>query len=144
MTTKHWTSNNSSLIHKHQAINKFKYHLLLKPEMCSLNSYNELGAYCRHQKKLKYYFVNRGDGRSGTNKLKVCVPQTSSNPSWDFLLAEDRCRLIVQGLYSNPIPFHFIPALGRVKGFWLGWQSLLYIHTYVVWVSKNLQIVCLS
>ena len=29
-----------------------KYYILLKPEVCSLNSNNELGSYCRHQKKL--------------------------------------------------------------------------------------------
>ena len=29
-----------------------KYYLLFKPEICSLNTNDELGAYCRHQKKL--------------------------------------------------------------------------------------------
>ena len=29
-----------------------KYYLLFKPEICSLNTNDELGAYCRHQQKL--------------------------------------------------------------------------------------------
>ena len=37
-----------------------------------------------------------------------------------------------------PTPFYFIPALGRGKCFWVSWQSLFYIHIYVVWVYKNL------
>ena len=66
-------------------------------------------------RKMKYYIVNRGDERIGTNKLKVCVPQTSSHPSWDVLSSEVQCRLNMEGLYSHAIPFHFIPALGRGK-----------------------------
>ena len=70
--------------------------------------------------------------------VKVHVPQASSNPSWDFLLSEAWCWPSAKGLYSHPIPFHFIPALGRGKCFWVDWQSLFYIHIYVVWFSKNL------
>ena len=29
-----------------------KFYLIFKPNLCSLNNRNELGAYCRHQKKL--------------------------------------------------------------------------------------------
>ena len=29
-----------------------KFYILLRPELCSLNSNNKLGSYCRHQKKL--------------------------------------------------------------------------------------------
>ena len=36
---------------------------------------------------------------SGTNELKVRVPQTSSHPSWDVLSSEVQCRLNMEGLY---------------------------------------------
>ena len=42
--------------------------------------------------------------RSGTNKLKVCVPQTSSNLSWDFLLSEARCRLVKENTPTKDLP----------------------------------------
>ena len=29
-----------------------KYYLIFKPELCTLNSHNELGSHCRHKKKL--------------------------------------------------------------------------------------------
>ena len=35
-----------------QLCTKEKYYLIFKPEMCSLNSRNELGAHCRHKRGL--------------------------------------------------------------------------------------------
>ena len=65
---------------------------------------------------------------SGTNELKVRVPQTSSHPSWDDLSSEVQCQLNMEGLYFHPIPFHFIPALERGKRFELVDRAC---HTYM-------------
>ena len=43
--------------------------------------------------------------RSGTNKLKVNVPQTSSNPCWDFSSSEALCRPSMKGLYWEVLLF---------------------------------------
>ena len=42
---------------------------------------------------------------SGTNELKVRVPQTSSHPSWDVLSSEVQCRLNMEGLYLEILLF---------------------------------------
>jgi len=42
---------------------------------------------------------------SGTNELKVPVPQTSSHPSWDVLSSEVQYRLNMEGLYLEILLF---------------------------------------
>ena len=73
--------------------------LLILPMMFKYSDYSPPGPgikilYCKQRRR-----------RSGTNELEVCVPQTSSNPFWDFLSSEARCRPSMKGLYWEILLF---------------------------------------
>ena len=74
------------------------------------------------RKKTEILYCKQRRRRSGTNKLKVCAPQTLSNPSWDFLSSEARCRPSVKGLH---------------------WEILLFKNGYNFRLSSEWVIMCL-
>ena len=86
-------------------------------------------------RKMEYYIGNRGDERNWNKRT----------PSWDVLSSEIQCRLNMEGLYSHPIPFHFIPALGRGKFLeWVDRTCHTYMYMYMFGFQKTFIIVCLS